>query len=147
MTKCEYRRIGLTATNEIHGALCMVLLNILNEKIFFALWIFYAALSFILSTSMVARISFYLCRPLRLEWIRKTTKMSRFNAQLIDADCSIGDLFMLEQISNVTFGYIFHQFIDGYMEKLRIDQDIEEDDELENCLQPEIRKFIGNVQL
>ena len=146
MTKCEYRRIGLTATNETHGALCMVLLNILNEKIFFALWILYVALSSILSTSAAARITFYLCRPLRLEWIMKTTKVTKYSAELIDADCSVGDLFMLEQISNVTYPYIFYQFIGRYARKLRwargLDDIIDEDDEFENCRQPWIREEI-----
>ena len=146
MTKCEYRRIGLSGTNETHGALCIVLLNILNEKIFFALWILYVALSSILSTSVATRVVFYLVRPLRLEWIMRTTKVSKFNAELIDADCSVGDLFMLEQISNVTYAYIFYQFIDRYTGNLRwargIDDIIDEDDEFMNVRQPWIRKLV-----
>ena len=151
MTKCEYRRIGLSGTNETHGALCIVLLNILNEKIFFALWILYVALSSILSTSAAARITFYLCRPLRLVWIMKTTKVSKFSAELIDADCSVGDLFMLEQISNVTYPYIFYQFIDTYARNLRwargFGDTMDEEDEFENCRQPWIRKMIKRKAL
>ena len=143
ITKCEYRRIGLSGSNETHGALCMVLLNVLNEKIFFVLWFFYAGLAIILFTSTIARFTFCLCRPLRLEWIRKTCKVSKFDAELIDADCTMGDHFMLEQISNCTYGYIFHQFIDRYVEKLR-SHNINEDEEDEETLRnPRVRKMVA----
>ena len=151
MTKCEYRRIGLTGTNEVHGALCVVLLNILNEKIFFALWILYVALSSILCFSAAARVIFYLYRPLRIRWIMSTANVHKFDAELIDADCSVGDLFMIEQISNVTYSYIFQQFIKKYVEKLRwargIDVIIDDDEDFKNCRQPWMRKMIAKKVL
>ena len=53
---------------------------------------------------------------------------------------------MLEQISNVTYAYIFYQFIDRYTENLRwargIDAIIDEEDEFMNVRQPWIRKLV-----
>ena len=146
MTKCEYRRVGFSGSNETHAALCVVLLNILNEKIFFALWILYVLLSIIICVSSATRVIFYLVRPFRVQWIKDICKVSHKTAEMLDEDLGYGDLFMLEQLSNISYSYIFHQFIAAYVAKLRYKRGLEEtfdaEEEFEQYRQPWMRQAI-----
>ena len=45
MTKCTFYKFGLSGTIVFNDALCVIPLNILNEKIFAILWVLYAFLA------------------------------------------------------------------------------------------------------
>lgn len=42
VTKCHFRKYGASGTLQMHDALCVMALNIINEKIYTILWFWYA---------------------------------------------------------------------------------------------------------
>ncbi|GFG29677.1 hypothetical protein Cfor_07307 [Coptotermes formosanus] len=47
LTKCMFRKYGPSGTIQIHDALCVMALNVVNEKIFGALWFWFALLALV----------------------------------------------------------------------------------------------------
>ena len=45
MTKCTFHKYGPSGTIEIHDAMCVLALNIINEKIYVALWFWFIILA------------------------------------------------------------------------------------------------------
>ena len=67
MTKCTFHKYGFSGVIERHDALCLLPINILNEKIYLVLWLWFMALSIITSLHLVFS-SFVMAVPsLRLQ--------------------------------------------------------------------------------
>ena len=67
MTKCTFHKYGFSGVIERHDALCLLPINILNEKIYLVLWLWFMALSIITSLHL-AFSSFVMVVPrLRLQ--------------------------------------------------------------------------------
>ena len=45
MTKCTFHKYGSSGTVEKHDGLCVLAMNIINEKIYIFLWFWFVALS------------------------------------------------------------------------------------------------------
>lgn len=56
VTKCDFYKYGSSGTIQRHDALCVMALNIINEKIFIVLWFWYVVLSIITVLSILWRI-------------------------------------------------------------------------------------------
>jgi hypothetical protein len=59
MTKCTFSRYGPSGGGEKIDALCVVPLNVLNEKIFFVLWWLYLILTVHLAFTLIFNVVVY----------------------------------------------------------------------------------------
>lgn len=55
MSKCRMRRFGTSGEVQIHDAICLLSLNIINEKIFVFLWFWFTILAVVTLTSLIYR--------------------------------------------------------------------------------------------
>ncbi|OQR78213.1 innexin-like [Tropilaelaps mercedesae] len=55
MSKCRLRRFGTSGEVQIHDAICLLSLNILNEKIFVALWFWFVLLASVSFVNLIYR--------------------------------------------------------------------------------------------
>lgn len=56
VTKCDFFKYGQTGSLQRHDALCVMALNIINEKIFVILWFWYILMVFVSAAGLVWRL-------------------------------------------------------------------------------------------
>ncbi|XP_076033170.1 innexin inx2-like [Oratosquilla oratoria] len=76
VTKCTWRKFGATATIERHDALCVLPLNIVNEKTFVVLWVVYVAVAAVVSITFLWHLVLAL-----LPSVRRTFLIARCHDQ------------------------------------------------------------------
>ena len=59
ITKCTFHKYGPSGTIERHDAMCVLALNIINEKIYVMLWFWLIILAVMTSLYMVSIILFF----------------------------------------------------------------------------------------
>ena len=109
LTKCEWHFFGPGGSIQKNDALCVLALNILNEKIFILLWFWLLLLATISATSFVTRIltiSSTTCRKQILQIKGKVVSETELLTVLENAQ--IGDFHLLEllgkNMDNLKFG-------------------------------------------
>merc|ERR1711973_230861 len=115
MTKCTFHTYGPSGTIQNHDALCVLPINILNEKIYFMAWFMLFGLCiFTLIHHIVAAI-IILTPPLRkkiLAWymFKDRRDLHRKLSRLLDMT-SIGDWLMLYMLAKNTDQVTFTELI------------------------------------
>lgn len=56
VTKCHFHKYGASGSIQKHDALCVMALNVINEKIFTFLWFWYFVLMFISIAALIWRL-------------------------------------------------------------------------------------------
>lgn len=56
VTKCSFYKYGQSGSIQMHDALCIMALNVVNEKIYVVLWFWFAVLMFVSVCSLVWRL-------------------------------------------------------------------------------------------
>jgi len=101
---CIVPNIGSAGGEQHHNALCVLSQNIINEKVYLAIWFWLVGLMFLSSLVFLYRIS-----TIFFDWVRYLLLM-RFVSQTRDKEarkavkfvlskCSVGDWFVLELVS------------------------------------------------
>lgn len=96
MSKCRVRRFGTSGEVQIHDAICLLSLNIVNEKIFVALWFWFMAVLVISIINAFYRIIMLTSKKYR--YVQIKTLASMINKSELDSvrrNGSCGDWFML----------------------------------------------------
>lgn len=100
VTKCSFYKYGRSGTIENHDGICVLPLNIVNEKIYMFLWAWFVFVAVISVIHFVFRIL-----TLTVPWIRLVilkSKCSMCNKREVDVvfkECHIGDWFILHQLA------------------------------------------------
>lgn len=100
MTKCHFHKFGPSGTIERHDAFCLLPLNILNEKVFIAIWFWYVILAALLGVLLLYRIALVTLpslRPLAMHKHNKAVPIETVEA--ITNKTSIGDWWILYVLS------------------------------------------------
>lgn len=112
LSKCTFRYYGPGGSEQTIEALCVLPLNVVNEKIFFALWIWYILLLFLTGLFLIYRFSVICSKFMRCIYLR--SKVSIAKRSLVRALCTkldIGDWFVLCQLSNNVHISLFEDII------------------------------------
>merc|ERR1719219_2015492 len=83
MTKCTFHRYGPSGTITRHDGLCILALNIINEKIFVFLWFWFVLLALISALALVYRIAILSLPSLRVRVIMKNLH-GRVNQKIVE---------------------------------------------------------------
>jgi len=127
---CLFNQGGLTGGNDKDNAICILSQNIINEKIYFALWFWWMILFGIVGFWLVFRIVFVvatiLVPSMKKQWfMRSLNKNSKLhsNERLNDFlnDCNVGDLFLLSQIGKNVDPFFFHHFVQNLLSESNSD--------------------------
>ena len=83
MTKCTFHKYGTSGNIENHDVLCILPLNIVNEKIYLILWLWYILL--ILSSVVLLswKALHVLCPQLRLATLSRLVKKSSTKGRMV----------------------------------------------------------------
>lgn len=106
VTKCSFHKYGPSGTAERHDALCVLPLNIINEKIYIFLWFWFIVIASITGIFLMYRIAVIFGSGIRTAMIQaRTGRVSRdkisdiLNEQGLNYFQKIGDFFVLYLIA------------------------------------------------
>jgi len=125
LTKCQFLRFGLSGNIEEIDTLCVLSLNIYNDKIFMFLWFWYCFLAIITGIVILFRFVLIGCPTARYYVCRWRFELSLENkdqncdiAKLITRQLKIGDWFILhmlgQNVEPIIFGQILEQLVQKY---------------------------------
>ncbi|XP_046445811.1 innexin inx2-like [Daphnia pulex] len=100
LTKCVFHKYGSSGTIQRHDALCILALNIINEKIYTFLWFWFIILAIITSIDFLARVVIVMMPPVRMFLLRsRLSAPQKDDADVITQRCSIGDWLLVDFLS------------------------------------------------
>lgn len=99
MTKCTFHRFGSSGDVQRHDALCILSLNIINEKIYIFLWFWLAFLAIVTTIILIYRAFVIFFPSIRLTLLKKRARLVEKNnlRELLELT-DLGDWFLLMQI-------------------------------------------------
>lgn len=96
MTKCTFHRYGSSGDVQKHDALCILPLNILNEKIYIFLWFWFIILAVLSGIILVYRMLIILWPAARFLVLRSRSRITdKKDLHLIMSRIHLGDWFVL----------------------------------------------------
>lgn len=112
VTKCTFHKYGASGTVQKFDGLCVLPLNIVNEKIYVFLWFWFILLSALSGLSLLYRAAVVFSPKLRLILLRARSRLSsQDQISSIANACQIGDWFMLYQLGKNIDPLIYRQLV------------------------------------
>ena len=123
LAKCDYHKYGPSGSIEIKDALCLLSLNIINEKIFAFIWIWFILLLMISGLNLMYRLLCVLNKTFRIKTL-KSMAMSLSYSQINRAsrDGRIGEWFILTQLGRNYDNVIFKEMMEELSFNPRFDR-------------------------
>merc|ERR1712165_437149 len=123
VTKCTFHKFGPSGTVERFDGLCVLPLNIINEKIYVFLWFWFVILAITTGIQVVYR-ALTCCLPgmrvMLLEARSRLTKTKKpGQVARICRAFTLGDWFLLYQLGKNIDPIIFREFLDDLHEEVR----------------------------
>jgi len=106
MTKCTFYKFGLSGEVERHDSICILPLNIVNEKIYIFLWFWFIILAILTSLLILYRLFIITSFRFRVFLFRRRYKRIRTSdVETVARNSSLGSWYLLYMIgSNVDTG-------------------------------------------
>lgn len=124
VTKCTFRKYGASGTVETHDGICVLPLNIFNEKIYIFLWFWFIIVAIISGIGLIYRAATFI-RPFRLILLRTRSRLaSQEEVSTVARKCYIGDWFLLYQLAKNMDALIYREFISDLAQKLQGKTDV-----------------------
>jgi len=113
VAKCTFERFGPSGTIEVFDGLCVLPINIINEKIYIFLWFWFILLSMITGMWLIYRLLTVCSRALRKAALRTRTNMTvdAVTVDRITDRVTIGDWFFLMQLGANLDPFIFGRLL------------------------------------
>lgn len=123
LTKCSYHLYGPSGSKQSRDAMCVLPLNVVNEKLFLFLWIWFYFLAIVSCLQLVYR-ALVLCFPrvryyLLLAYARSLTGK---HAKLIVKKLTYGDCFLLFLLGKNLNSLIFKDFLTSIATNLKLNK-------------------------
>lgn len=119
VTKCTFHKYGPSGSVQKFDGLCVLPLNIVNEKIYVFLWFWFVFLSVLSGISLIYRCCVIMGPKLRLYLLRAKCRIaSSEQVETIADKCEIGDWFVLYQLGKNIDPLIFKEVISDLSKKL-----------------------------
>ncbi|XP_015789262.1 innexin inx2 [Tetranychus urticae] len=112
VTKCTFHRYGSSGDVQKHDSLCILPLNIINEKIYIFLWFWFVVLAVVSGWVIIERM-FIICFPhFRYLYLRSAARLADRNhlRDVLDS-ARIGDWFMLHLLAKNLDSLNFRELI------------------------------------
>lgn len=119
MTKCTFHRFGASGDVQKYDALCILPLNIINEKIYIIMWFWFVFLAFVTGVWLVYRFLTFSQARVRYQVLRRRASLTkgrhlRYLSDTIDA----GDWFLLSMMCKNMDAQWFRILSTGLFQKL-----------------------------
>jgi len=112
VTKCTFEKYGLSGSIQKIDGLCLLPLNVFNEKIYVFLWFWFLFIAVLSSFNSVYRTVVMMSSKTRLFLLRKESRRSpRSELVTINEQFKLGDWFILCQIGKNCDTMIFKEVV------------------------------------
>lgn len=112
ITKCTFHKYGSSGSVQKHDALCLLPLNILNEKLFVIMWFWFVILAILGGILLIYRIILLLSRTSRFVLLSCVSSLtSRNDIKSLIPSINYGDWFLLYLLADNIANIHFRQFI------------------------------------
>lgn len=100
LTKCTFHRYGSSGDVQKHDAMCILPINIINEKIYIFLWFWFVFLFFTTLAALAYRLCTIMMPRFRLAMLHSKCRLSeRKVVEKVLEDAKIGDWFLLDMLA------------------------------------------------
>lgn len=100
LAKCDFHYIGPSGTKQTLDALCLLPQNIVNEKIFAFLWLWFIALAVISGVHICYRLAQCCCQSVRFQLLYSTLQPVSYNrVKRVVRESNVGHWFFLYQMA------------------------------------------------
>jgi len=119
ITKCTFHKFGPSGTVERKDGLCILPLNIINEKIYVFLWFWFIFLAIVTGIFTVYRLALLLLPALRMCILKQRARLvTQGELENICRRLRLGDWFVLYQLGKNMDQMIFREFIEKLHKKM-----------------------------
>merc|ERR1712180_410993 len=119
MAKCTFHKYGPTGTIQRHDGLCILPVNIINEKIYFFLWFWLVGLAIITGAQQVYRLITVLVPGLQVTRMKSLARaVPEHKIRELSKRTSTGDWFLLSQMGKNMDSLMFRDFLDQLADKM-----------------------------
>ncbi|VEN52273.1 unnamed protein product [Callosobruchus maculatus] len=119
VTKCTFHKYGPSGSVQKFDGLCVLPLNIVNEKIYVFLWFWFIFLSVLSGISLIYRCCVIVGPKMRLYLLRAKCRIaSSDQVETIANKCEVGDWFVLYQLGKNIDPLIFKEVMSDLAKKL-----------------------------
>ncbi|XP_033330436.2 optic ganglion reduced [Megalopta genalis] len=119
VTKCIFHKYGPTGTIQKHDSLCILPLNIVNEKTYIFIWFWFTILSVMLLGLMVYRAAIVFAPAVRPRLLHLSTRLlSIETCNSISRKIELGDWWILYVLSSNIDSLIYRDFLQELTKKM-----------------------------
>lgn len=119
MTKCTFYKYGVSGEVEKHDAICILPLNVVNEKIYVFLWFWFIILACLTFCTVIYRILIILSPRMRVYLLRVRYRLIRQDAiDLIVRRSKMGDWFLFYMLGENVDSVIFRDVMQELANRL-----------------------------
>lgn len=123
VTKCTFHKFGFSGTIERHDAMCVLALNIINEKIYVLMWFWFIILAVITALYLIYVIAVIFVPSMRKSMIKSNSKYAHSDQEIniLTKKAEFGDWFLIFLLSQNMDSVLFRQFITQLADKFKTD--------------------------
>lgn len=119
VTKCTFHKYGPSGSVQKFDGLCVLPVNIVNEKIYVFLWFWFVLLTVLTGLCIIYRAAIVMSAPLRLYLLRARSRLSaQKDVQVIADKFQLGDWFILYQLGKNVDPLVYKDLISALAVKL-----------------------------
>lgn len=123
MTKCTFFKFGVSGEVEKHDAICILPLNVVNEKIYVFLWFWFIILSILTFLTLIYRVVIIFSPRMRVYLLRMRFRLIKRDAvEVIVRRSKMGDWFLLYMLGENVDSVIFRDVMQELAIRLGQDQ-------------------------
>lgn len=137
MTKCTFHRYGSSGDVQRHDALCILPLNIINEKIYIFLWFWFVFLAILSGGLLIYRMCVLGMEKVRYRVLIQRARLTdREDLELVLGEGDVGDWFLLYMLCKNMDPLHYRELVSKYANPDDDSKLSEEDDEKKQLLAP-----------
>lgn len=119
LTKCTFHMFGSSGDVQKHDAMCILPINIINEKIYVFLWFWFVILAVVSGLVLVYRSVLFLWPPARFHVLRSRARLtSAAYLQRVLDRCQLGEWFVLDLLAKNVDAVHYRDFISDLEKQL-----------------------------
>ena len=108
MTKCTFHKFGPSGTVEKFDGLCVLPLNIINEKIYCFLWFWFVIVAVITGAHMIYRLITIFAPAMREVLLRARARLApHYEVETVNKRCKLGNNLLFDYNRLLKFVLIF----------------------------------------
>lgn len=135
ITKCTYYDFGSSGDVQKHDAICLLPLNIINEKIYIALWFWFFTLAILTILVIVYRLFAISSVSVRCRGLVSRCKLSsESQLRLICASCDVGDWFLFYMVAENVDPIVMREIVASLADRLELRKEHDQAAKLAACL-------------